>query len=456
MAIQNILPPNETPPMNLMSTDDDTTFTSTPTIAVNTSDLNGSQTFEVVTTPADSSSVQVTQAASTTTNTITTSAITGPVKILNTASPFVQLKPPTTTGRVQSPGVKNFFIRKGVEKKATTQSYYTVRTQPTIGEIVSPSLSSSANDKKIIIKSQQIIKPANTMPSNSGVANISNTSATDLSNILDLPILFADSDGNLQEQSAMSAPAPIIITSTSTTTATIGTAATVPTDSSAAATTTTSTSAPTNVLITSPDGKLPNRAVVISTAGVTKLTKPSSPSGLTFKIVYNERKNNERIENLKSMSQLKVFHQDRQDVKTMPPIKLVTQGQTNTTTSLVGTGAFTKLVPGTKLKILNSGASPSTSGNIAFKTANVQQRDSPKNFVLRAATGTSNVFNPNMMPLRKLVNIVPSSRSTNSTAGPVNGTGTTTIVTPSSSTQSSPAKTDTDTSNTDAGAESTQ
>lgn len=411
MAIQSILPPNDTPPVNLMSTDDDLAFPTDPTI-INASDLEGAQTFEVITstgTVEDATDIQTAQTSTTT-----------PVKFVTSSSPFVQLKPPTTTGRVQSPGVKNFFIRKGIDKKAPTQSFYTVRAQPAVGEAISLQ-PSTPNDKKIIIKSQQIIKPGNVQTTASSIDSTITTSATDLSDILDLPILFADNDGNLQDQSAI------------TSSPTAGASVHMESPES------TSTPTTTNILITSPDGKLPNRPVVISAANVLKQTKPSSPSPVTLKLIFSgDRLNNlgsrdDRLEtlnktDLKSMPPLKLTSaqyrelQDRHTLKSMPPLKLATTGQ-SATASLAGPGTFTKLAPGTKidlstLKIVKSGTSPSTSGNIAFKTATVQHRDAPKGtIVFKPSTGLqshqvlkSSILNRNIT-VRKVVNLIPTTSS---------------------------------------------
>lgn len=415
MAIQSILPPNDTPPVNLMSTDDDVAFSTDATI-IDTADLDGGQTFEVIT-----SAGTVDETASIPTAITTTT--TTPVKFVTSTSPFVQLKPPTTTGRVQSPGVKNFFIRKGIDKKAPTQSFYTVRAQTTAGESTSPIQTTTPNDKKIIIKSQQIIRAAN-VPANTSAFDATNTSATDLSDILDLPILFADNDGNLQDQSAI-ASSP-----------TAGTSVQIETSDTVSTPTT-------NILITSPDGKLPNRPVVISAANVSKLAKPSSPSAVTLKLIFSGDRLNtlnnrdERLENLnksdiKNMPRLTTAQyrelQDRHNLKSMPPLKLATTAQ-STSTSLTGTGTFTKLAPGTKidlstLKIVKSGPSPSTSGNIAFKTASVQHRDASKGtIVFKPANATSGlqghqviksgILNRNIT-VRKVVNLIPSPKPNNS------------------------------------------
>lgn len=413
MAIQSILPPNDTPPVNLMSTDDDVTFATDATI-INTADLDGGHAFEVIT-----SAGTVDDTVTSIQNAITTTST--PVKFVTSTSPFVQLKPPTTTGRVQSPGVKNFFIRKGIDKKAPTQSFYTVRAQTTTGEATTQQQSmSTPNDKKIIIKSQQIIRAAN-VPANTSAFDGSTTSATDLSDILDLPILFADNDGNLQDQSSI-ASSP---------------GASVQIETSEAAPTPT-----TNILITSPDGKLPNRPVVISAANVSKLAKPSSPSAVTLKVIFSGDRLNtlnnrdERLESftksdLKAMPRLTTAQyrelQDRHNLKSMPPLKLATTAQ-SASTSLTGTGTFTKLAPGTKidlstLKFVKSGTSPSTSGNIAFKTASVQHRDAPKGtIVLKPAGATSGlqghqviksgILNRNIT-VRKVVNLIPSPKPNN-------------------------------------------
>lgn len=409
MAIQSILPPNDTPPVNLMSTDDDLTFATDPTI-INATDLDAAQTlstFEVITTSGEdgTADIQTVQTTATTSST--------PVQFVTSTSPFVQLKPPTTTGRVQSPGVKNFFIRKGVDKKAPTQSFYTVRAQPIAGEVsqhqqkslqsVSPNESTITANKKIIIKSQQIIRTGNVQsltPLNQSGLDALNTSATDLSDILDLPILFADNEGNLQDHSG--------ITSSQTA------GATIQIETSQASAT------PTNILITSPDGKLPNRPVVISAANVSKLTKQSSQSAIAptqNKLIFINR--NQWKASTSSASPTTAI------VKSMPPLKLVTSTSAQSgTSSLTGTGTFTKLAPGTKidlstLKIVKSGAASSIGGNIAHV------RDTTKGTIVFKPAGSttglqshqvlkSGILNPNIT-VRKVVNVIQRAKPNNAT-----------------------------------------
>lgn len=448
MAIQSILPPNDTPPANLMSTDDE------PGAEL----IHTAQTFEThtISPQAVDNSGGISWRASEDHGVVTGVPLhtTGTARVLNqyssgtaqfstnnepivirdsnptpadkSSGEFVQLKPPTTTGRVQSAGVKNFFIRKGVDKRAPTQSFYTVRAQPATGEASTSQQSITPNDKKIIIKSQQIIKAAN-MPANTSTLDTSTTSTptTNLSDILDLPILFADNDGNLQDQSAIasspSAGADVQIETPE------------------------ATSTPTaNILITSPDGKLPNRPMVISAANVSKLAKPSSASAVTLKLIFSgDRLNSlnnrdERLENLnkadlKTMPPLKLTTaqyrelQDRHNLKSMPPLKLTSTAQSTAGTNLTGPGTFTKLAPGTKidlstLKIVKSGTSSSTSGNIAFKTAGIQHRDATKGtIVFKPATSLqshqvikSGILNRNIT-VRKVVSLIPSPKSSNLT-----------------------------------------
>lgn len=473
MAIQSILPPNDTPPVNLMSTDDDLAAAAheehraTPCPAVTVaavvfptgaifSQSEPASGFGPIAATSPGMKLPSPSVPNSPSQSGGNAQVLGePPQLLpqattvaSTSTAFVQLKPPTTTGRVQSPGVKNFFIRKGVDKRAPTQSFYTVRAQPTTGEAsTSPHQSVSPNDKKIIIKSQQIIKTGN-IQANTCVVDTSTTSATDLSDILDLPILFADNDGNLQDQSAI-ASAP-----------TAGVDVQIDTPEAASTPTT-------NILITSPDGKLPNRPVVISAANVSKLAKPSSPSAVTLKLIFSgDRLNNlnnrdERLEtlnkpDLKSMSPLKLTTaqyrelQDRHNLKSMPPLKLATTAQ-SATASLAGSGTFTKLAPGTKidlstLKIVKSGTSPSTSGNIAFKTAGVQHRDASKGTIVFKPAGAtsglqshqvikSGILNRNIT-VRKVVSLISSAKSNNLT--PVTTSVAETTVT-SPPTQAAPA-----------------
>lgn len=415
MAIQSILPPNDTPPANLMSTDDDLAVTSEDIQSV--AEMGGLQKI----------TEELEMGTAVTLDQHSGIAWRSPELAVNdkSAGGFEQLKPPTTTGRVQSAGVKNFFIRKGVDKRAPTQSFYTVRTQPAAVE-TPPSV--SPNDKKIIIKSQQIIKVGNLQPNTGSLDAIvnSSTSATDLTDILDLPILFADNDGNLQDQGAIAA------------TPTVGGDVHIEQPDA--------TSTPTtNILITSPDGKLPNRPVVISAANVSKLAKPSAANAVTLKLIFSgDRLNslNNRDENLskadlKTMPPLKLTQtqyrelQERHNLKPMPPLKLTPTTQA-ATTSLAGAGAFTKLAPGTKidlstLKIVKSGASPTTTGNIAFKTG-IQHRDTPKGTIVFKPAGTtsglqshqvlkSGILNRNIT-VRKVVSLIPGPKSTNSASVP--------------------------------------
>lgn len=389
MTIQSILPPpNDTPPANLMSTDDDVAITipAEPTI-ISTSDLDGGQilsSFEVFGTESGGASAQSDPSQSA-------------VKMQST-NQFVQLKPPTTTARIQSPEVKNFFIRKGVEKRAQTHSYVTLRPgelQPTAAG-GSPQISPN---KKIVIKSQQVIKPA-TGTSQQVIQAlpgtiISNSVATDLSDILDLPILFADSDGNLQDHAAAEHGAA--------TTQILSSA-----DPSQAAT---------NILITSPDGKLPNRPVVISAANISKINKQATQTAIATpgnsKLIFINR------------NQLKSTTAAAPTVtsvaKSMPPLKLVTSSPGQSAT----TGTFTKLAPGTKidlstLKIVKS-ATPANSGNFVFNKAAPGAANSSRGTIVIKQSATSAGTSPHQViktgilnrniTVRKVVNLVPHPRA---------------------------------------------
>lgn len=410
IAIQNILPPNDAPPVNLMSTDDDVAIALDESTIINTSDLDGAQilsAFEVVS--SDNTSTPTQQSSIIESNSSATMQI--PLK-LQPNSQFVQLNPPTTSGRVQSPGVKNFYIRKGVEKKPTTQSYVTLRP----GELTTSSQPSSASttprsspNKKIVIQNQQTIKAGTiqsqiiqslptTILNGSNLDSVVTTSAAELSNILDLPILFADNEGNLQDHSASESNA---------------------TPSIQAAPMDTSTSSSSNILITSPDGKLPNRPVVISAANVSKIGKSSAnvhgnvtTSGNNKLIFINRKQLNSSTSTSQAMPNT---------VKSMSTVKLVsTGGASGASTG----GTFTKLAPGTKIDLstlkIVKGTTAAGASNILFNKTQTQ-----------AGRGTivikPNVVQPNQMiktgilnrniTVRKVVNLMQSPRASSTPVG---------------------------------------
>lgn len=387
MAIQNILPPpNDTPPVNLMSTDGDDVSITVPAeqTIISTSDLDGGQmiaSFDVIGTEAI-----------TTSNANDTSSVK-----LQTTNQFVQLKPPTTTARVQSPDVKNFFIRKGVEKIAATHSYVTLRTGELQPNPNAPGSSQTSPNKKIIIKSQQIIKPANATANQQVIQTIPASTiddsvvgaSTDLSDILNLPILFADNEGNLQDHGNTDGNASVEVPQMSS-----------------------------NILIPS-DKKLPNRPVVISAANVSKLSTKSPHTTVQTqpnnKLIFINR---HQLKSTTSGPKITTTI-----AKSMPPLKLVTTATPSNTT-----GTFTKLAPGTKidlstLKIVKSG-SASNSGNIVFNktTAGITNQQGRNTFVIKPGSNASGapshqviktgILNRNIT-VRKVVNLMPNQKIDN-------------------------------------------
>lgn len=311
-----------------------------------------------------------------------------PSPLTSTPKPFVKLAPPTG-GRVQSTGVKNFFIRTGIEKSPaqpvqlaqssqsvqsaqsvqSSQPIQPIQTLPSVQTVqpvqsMQPLQSSTIipspmihqtvasnpipPNKKIIIKSQQIIKPATTVVQESVSANTSNASSSitigsgnnstmdttaDLSAILDLPIMFADNDGSIIETgqsqifntSTTSSPQimtpkpqifttssqiiasnphlitthPKIITTNSqivNTNVTMVSSPTIVPVATAIPSTSTSTSSP-NIIFTPTDGKITTtRPVVIGTAKGGQKPKPTntivkqSPSNKVILINRNSMK----------------------------------------------------------------------------------------------------------------------------------------------------------------------
>lgn len=342
IAAQNIVPASEVPPVSgneiiTVSTSCEPSTSTAVAVPVpsviappppdnNGNKLNVSNTQEVTTSESNpSAEVKISQAnVVLPISTVTTITTTPPPKVIQPTSQFVQVKPPTTSGRVQSPTVKNFFIRKGPEKLKQAQSQIAAGTFITSTPGVSPpqmTISQLPANKKIIIKSQQIIVPANnakpnqsgsiiqvsaqspiqsnvvqtvnstsqaTIPINTSIIETSpsQTSASDLSGILDLPILFADNN----DTSVIDQTAQIINTSS-------------PSSSIQLLNTSTdrnvSIASPQNIFITTADGKsvIPNRPVVITTAKVQKPTVQTSvstpPSG--NKVIFINRNLNKHI-----------------------------------------------------------------------------------------------------------------------------------------------------------------
>lgn len=303
-------------------------------------------------------------------------------KPMQTSSPFVRLNPPKS-GHVQSPGVKNFFIRKGIEKQASNQlaqlaqspaqQVQPLQTLQAIQPIQSPIIITSPAiqpkvarhsippNKKIIIKSQQILVPATTVspdvthltPINTSastsslvIGNANNTTANtsaDLSGILDLPILFADNDGSIIESSsskAINVPSiankKIISPNTSASAAStiLPMVSTTPI---------TSTSA-TNILFSSADQpNLQNRSVVIGQAKSTKSPLPTTivTSSSNKVILINRNQMKPQIVTSSTGTPTTAV------LKTMPTIKLlqtgIPQGQAQLATNM------TKVTPTTKI-----------------------------------------------------------------------------------------------------------
>lgn len=346
--------------------------------------------------------------------------------LTSTPKPFVKLAPPTG-GRIQSTGVKNFFIRTGIEKQPsaqpmqTTQSFqpaqqlqaiptvqsvqpfHTVQSvqslqSPTIisTPMTQPTVTSSPipQNKKIVIKSQQIIKPATTIsqeltPFNASIASSSITvvnandsamdTSADLSAILDLPILFADNDGSIIESDSSqifntsTTSNPQIITSSqqiitchpqlnTTHTQSITTnpqifaanPTIVPTPTMLPVTTTprmsTTTHAPPNIIFTPTDGSkmtATHRPIMIGAAKTGQKTKPTNT------MVKPSSSNKVILINRNTMKPQIVTHSTGTPptgvMKTMPTIKFLqtTVSQTGQTQQLPTN--VTKLTPATKL-----------------------------------------------------------------------------------------------------------
>lgn len=271
-----------------------------------------------------------------------------PQKILQFNNQFIQIKGnaiATTTqsqaARVQQPAnMKNILVRKNVTKKSlspqkpTSQTFFTATKPQTPTTGITP----VNPNKQIFIKSQQILVPPNvkkigsdllntmaTNPSNS--LNSPATQSNDLSGILDLPILFADSDTTIIDQNTQLVSLPttsnmrIINTSNDTNV---------------------STSNLSNILITSPEGKLPNRPVVISAAKIAK----SAPLTTTITTTSVQPTNNRVI--FINRGQVKP-QTTSQVIKTMPTLKLVSTSLPTVTTAQPS--SIKKLTPGTKIDL---------------------------------------------------------------------------------------------------------
>lgn len=453
MAVtQNIAPANEQVPkltneivaINANETETVATPSTPKSVPENGTSLNVSNTQEVVTTTeAEKPAEMVPVLPQTNVVSPPPPVQTTPPKIVSPSGQFVQVKPPTTTsGRVQSPNVKNFFIRKGIEKQApaiTPVVSSPTRTFITTHGASTPpmSLGQLPANKKIIIKSQQILVPANSVkqstrpviqvagqqssPGSSVSINtnvIESSSSSDLAGILDLPILFADnSDSAAQiEQTTQ------ILNTSGGQTLLVNT----PTDRSAQIT------SPTNIFFSTTDGKLPNRPVVISAAKPMQQTTLATTQTSNKVIFINRSQIKQQIVG----SQLPTMPGTQIVTKGLPTLKLVPTSlaaatQSTPIATLQG-NQITKLTPGTKidfstLKLVNTvkNASPSGSGGIV-KPLIINKAGAKNAIVIKSPMGGNvqahqvlkgNVLNRNIT-VRKVMNMVPGVK-------PVTGTSTT-------------------------------
>ncbi|XP_031629078.1 KAT8 regulatory NSL complex subunit 3-like [Contarinia nasturtii] len=455
MNVQNIVPTNEVP--TILNNEVVTVATSSEpstnkTIATapnaiaspildNGINLNVSNTQEVTTSEnSQSTDVKISLASvvlpTSTVSTITPS--TPPKVIQPTIQPvgqFVQVKPPTTTsGRVQSPNVKNFFIRKGIEKQPQNQIVTSSAGTYITSAVTSPQMSINPlpSNKKIIIKSQQIIVPAHnakpnpsaqiiqvsgqsqalqtnlptshvSIPINANVLETSASSSGDLSGILDLPILFADNndtpviDQTAQILNTSSGSSSNILLNTST-------------DRTA------SMSSPQNIFITTADGKsvIPNRPLVITTAKVSKPTLQSTvataPS--TNKVIFINRGLKQQIVGSQSMPI---------GVKGLQTLKLVptSMGTSTQSTSITLQGNQITKLPGNKINLstLKLVKNPSNvTGNIVKPLILNKAVSGANNIVIKSPMGgnvkthpaviKANVLNRNIT-VKKVMNVIP-------------------------------------------------
>lgn len=458
-AVQNNVPVNEIPTlanevMTVTTSEiENVPLPSTvPSVAENGVNLNVSNTQEVTTTePEKSPETPVTQPIIVVPPSVTTT----PPKIVQPTSPFVQVKAPTTTaGRVQSPNVKNFFIRKGIEKQPPNQQQ--IVSTPTGTFIATTQGTSSPQitmtqlpaNKKIIIKSQQILVPANSMKQGTGTimhvsgqqnisgtstpisinANVIESSTSDLSGILDLPILFADnSEGTVQiGQSGQilntSGSSSILLNTSGDRSTPIGS----PTNLS-------------NIFISSPDGKLPNRGVVISAAKVTKSIQSTvtSTAPTTNKVIFiNRNQIKQQIVGTQTVTGTPI-------VKGLPTLKLMPTSMASSSTSTPITlqaNQLTKLSPGTKFDLstlkLVKNASPSIQGGI-MKPLIINKGMPTKNaFVIKSHVGTNmvqahpvikgNVLNKNIT-VRKVMNVMSGVKQITTTPIAISSVNTSSI-----------------------------
>lgn len=342
---------------------------------------------------------------SSTSTTISTANIALPIpksdsNIVQSNTQFIQITPPTTTGRIQSPNVKNFFIRKGIEKQATpTQTI--LSSTASIAPVISPSQLSG--NKKIIIKSQQIIVPATNLKTvHQTVPETSAVTSSTLSDILDLPILFADNEPSSEQQNnQVLTNTPILPSSSSSSNAQI---VSVANDTSTA-----------NIII---DGKLPNRPVVISAAKFGKSVNVT-PAHNNKVILINRGQIKQQIVTTQSITPTSM-------VKTMPTIKLVSTSLSSNQVTF--TNNLAKLAPGTKidlsqLKIVKNmsanvqgGISKQVIFNSKPTTVNIGTHPGTKNAILIKTTAAQPMANANIMnrsiTVRKFMNAPNTTVST--------------------------------------------
>lgn len=448
MAVQNIVPVGDLPTLAnevITVTTSEPNNTLVQVITDNGVNLNVCNTHELNTSEMEKKSdMQNSQLLAT--------AITStPPKIMQSSGQFVQVKPPPTSGRVQSPNVKNFFIRKGIEKQIVTSPAGTFIT--TQG-ITSPQMTISQlpSNKKIIIKSQQILVPANNMKQNpgqiiqmsSGQSNISTSQATipmksnvletssdDLTGILDLPILFADNnDGPMIDQTTRilntSAPSTQFLNTSGSTTQIINTSipstqihnTSLPSNVLITTTSDRNIASPSNIFFTTADGKLPNRPVVISAAKVTKpmqqTTISTTPS--SNKVIFiNRNQIKQQIVGTQSGTPI---------VNRLQALKFVPTSLSSTTQSTPITlhgNQLTKLTPGTKIDLSTLKLMKNTSSNVSgtivkpliinktmagTKNAIVIKSPMRTNLQNHSAVIKGNVLNRNIT-VKKVMNVVP-------------------------------------------------
>lgn len=371
---------------------------------------------------------------------VATPIISSTPKILQFNNQFIHLKKAISNAtqqsppkRMHSPNMKKILVQKNVPKKTigstkpTSQTFFTTTTVASMGGV-----STVPPNKQIFIKSQQILVPpsnvkkigteaaAGTIPTIIPAV----TTANDLSGLLDLPILFADNDGTIIDQNTQMATIP--------TTSNMRIINTAPADGSSA-----------NILITSPEGKLPNRPVVISAAKIAK----SSPQTTTIVTTTTPSPSNRVIfiNRGQMKSQMAVTNPG---LKTMSTLKLVPTSAPNTSTAQ---NVITKLTPGTKidlstLKIIKDSSVAATSGAIVttkptFQMIGKAQPAARNTFFIKSPGGMTLQTHPAAMQsnrnitVRKVMNLVPQgTKQTIATPASIAGTNkvnilTTTVVT---------------------------